>query len=463
MSINIPRIVIAGTRSGSGKTSVALALVSALKKRGLKVQTFKVGPDFLDPTYLALASERPCYNLDGWMTGKEYVGKLFARAAGGADIAVIEGVMGLFDGADPTTSEGSTAEIAHWLDAPILLVVNAHGAARSLAALVKGYVEFDPDLRVAGILANHCGSDRHVAWLSDSLRSASLPPIMAGISHGAFTTLHSRHLGLVTANHENLSSNELFRLADALERHASIESIVRLARSAGKLSWDRPVSDGKAGMRGVTIGIASDSAFHFYYPDNLDELVSQGCKLVRFSPLTEDRLPENLDGLYIGGGYPEEHAEALSENQTMIESIRQFAAKGSPVYGECGGLMYLARGIETLNGKRYSLVGLLPNWTRMAIRLESLGYVEVTLTRDSLMGLQGTRLRGHEFHYSRLIGNPVDDASWHSVYALKRRRSESTSSEGFQHNRTLASYVHLHWASHRETVKHFIECCGRRM
>ncbi|MGA2402602.1 MAG: cobyrinate a,c-diamide synthase, partial [Syntrophobacteraceae bacterium] len=403
------------------------------------------------------------YNLDGWMTSKEYVGGLFARAASDADIAVIEGVMGLFDGADPTTSQGSTAEVAHWLDAPILLVVNAHGAARSLAALVKGYVEFDPDLRVAGVLVNHCGSARHVAWLSDSLQGTSLPPIMAAIPRGAFTALRSRHLGLVTADHGNLPPSELAQLADVLERHASIESIIQLARSAGRLPWDRPVSDGKAGMRGVTIGIASDSAFHFYYPDNLDELVSRGCELVRFSPLAEDRLPGNLDGLYFGGGYPEEHAEALSENRTMIESIRQFAANGSPVYGECGGLMYLAQGIETLSGKRYPLVGLLPNWTRMAIRLESLGYVEVTLTGDSLMGLQGTRLRGHEFHYSRLIGNPIDDTSWHSVYALKRKRSESITSEGFQRNRTLASYVHLHWASHHETVKHFIECCASRV
>lgn len=463
MIIDIPRIVIAGTRSGSGKTSLALAMVSALKKRGLKVQTFKVGPDFLDPTYLALASERPCYNLDGWMTSKEYVGKLFARAAVDADIAVIEGVMGLFDGADPTTSEGSTAEIANWLDAPILLVVNAHGAARSLAALVKGYVEFDANLRVAGVLVNHCGSDRHASWLSDSLQSASLPPIMAAIPRGAFTALRSRHLGLVTADHGNLPPSELSRLADVLERHASIESIIRLARSAGRLPWDRPVSNGKASMKGVTIGIAFDSAFHFYYPDILDELVSRGCELVRFSPLTEEHLPEDLNCLYIGGGYPEEHAEALSENRTMIESIRQFAANGSPVYGECGGLMYLAQGIETLSGKRYPLVGLLPNWTRMATRLESLGYVEVTLTGDSLMGLQGTRLRGHEFHYSRLIGNPVDDASWHSVYALKHRHSESAALEGFQHNRILASYVHLHWASHSETVEHFIECCARRV
>jgi cobyrinic acid a,c-diamide synthase len=420
-----------------------------------------VGPDFLDPTYLAIASGRPCYNLDGWMTGREYVCGLFARVTGDVDIAVIEGVMGLFDGADPATSRGSTAEIAQWLDAPILLVVNAHGMARSLAALVKGFVELEPGAHVAGVLVNQCGSDRHRAWLSESLKSASLPPALAAVPRGAFPTLRSRHLGLVTADRGNLPAKELDQLADVLDQHASMESIIRLAESAATLPWDRPASSGKtAGPRKVAIGIAFDSAFHFYYPDNLDELESHGCELVRFSPLADAHLPEGLDGLYLGGGYPEEHARALSENRAMLESVRRFAASGSPVYAECGGLMYLAQGIETLGGERYPLVGLLPSWTRMLSRLESLGYVEVTLTGDSLLGTRGARLRGHEFHYSRLTASPIDDGSWESVYSLRRRRSDSATREGFKRKGTLASYVHLHWASRPEAVEHFVRCCG---
>ena len=220
-----PTLVIAGTHSGSGKTSLTLALTRALSRRGLAVQTFKVGPDFLDPTYLALASGRPCYNLDGWMAGKEHVCRLFERAAADADCALVEGVMGLFDGADTATDEGSTAQIARWLGVPVLLVVNVHGMGRSVAALVQGFVHFEADLRFAGVVANHCGSERHAAWLADSLRAAGLPPLVGAIPRGAFPTLASRHLGLVTADERLLPDAVLDALADSLERHIPIEAL----------------------------------------------------------------------------------------------------------------------------------------------------------------------------------------------------------------------------------------------
>ena len=236
MNVPCPRIVIAGTNSGVGKTSVTLALVSALRKRGLRVQTFKVGPDFLDPTYLTLASGRPCYNLDGWMTSKAYVHSLFLEKAASADVAVIEGVMGLFDGSDPVDSTGSTAEIAAWLDAPVLLVVNAHGVARSLAALVKGYTEFDPALTIAGIVANHCGSERHGELLEESLKAFGLPPAVAAVPRSAFPELPSRHLGLVTADARNVPEQLLEALGEALERHGRVDEILRIARSAPAIS-----------------------------------------------------------------------------------------------------------------------------------------------------------------------------------------------------------------------------------
>ena len=220
-----PTLLIAGTHSGSGKTSLTLALTRALTRRGLRVQTFKVGPDFLDPTYLALASGRPCYNLDGWMAGQDHVRGLFERAAADADCALIEGVMGLFDGADPANDEGSTAEIARWLDVPILLVANVHGMGRSIAALVKGFTSFAADLRFAGVVANHCGSERHAAWLADSLRAADLPPLAGAIPRGAFPELTHRHLGLVTADRGQLSEALLDDLATALERHLSLERL----------------------------------------------------------------------------------------------------------------------------------------------------------------------------------------------------------------------------------------------
>ena len=457
--MNCPRIVIAGTESGVGKTSLTLALVSALKKRGLRVQTFKVGPDFLDPSYLALASEMPCYNLDGWMMGRDYVCRLFDRATRGADIAVIEGVMGLFDGADATTSSGSTAEIARWLRAPVVLVVNVHGMARSLAAVVKGFAEFEQNVNVAGVIANRCGSESHAAWLADVLDAASLPPLAGGVPRGAFPHLPSRHLGLVTADAGNLTPEILAALADAFDRHVSLDRMLKLARSAPALDIiTRP--EGPGPQKKLSLGVAWDAAFHFYYQDLFDELALRGCTVQRFSPLADRRLPTGLDALYFGGGYPEVHAEALSANASMLADVRAFATAGRPIYAECGGLMYLCRALETKAGKSHPLVGLVPGVVRMLDRLKTLGYVEADLQADSLWGPRGTVLRGHEFHYSELTDNPADRDGWNTAYTLKKYRSEDRQPEGFQRGRVLASYVHLHLASRPEAVDYFVNHCG---
>ena len=462
MNVPCPRLVIAGTNSGVGKTTLTLALVSALRKRGLRVQTFKVGPDYLDPTHLTLASGSPCYNLDGWMTSKEYASNLFFEKAANADIAVIEGVMGLFDGSDPVDSAGSTAEIATWLAAPVLLVVNAHGVARSLAALVKGYSEFDPALTIGGIVANHCGSERHADWLKESLDAFGLPQIVAAVPRNAFPELPSRHLGLVTADAGNMPDHLLEALAEALERHGKVDEILRIARSAPAIANTSAALQKPRQPKRLRLGLAYDAAFHFYYRDNLETLEAHGFELVPFSPLRDKCLPEGLDGLYIGGGYPEEHAEALANNITMLESVRRFAGEGRPVYAECGGLMYLAQGIECRDAARHTLVGLLPQWTRMLDRRKALAYVEVTLTRDSLFGRQGEGLRGHEFHYSELIGDPIDDGAWNPPYSVKRRRSDAAILEGFQRGKTVASYVHAHFASRNGAVEHFVSTCAAK-
>jgi len=453
-----PRIVIAGTQSGVGKTSVSLALVAALRRRGFRVQTFKVGPDFLDPSYLALASGRPCYNLDGWMTGKDYVHRLFARTTNDADIAVVEGVMGLFDGADPATLEGSTAEIARWLRAPVILIASAHGMGRSLAAVVKGYADFEPEVKVAGVIANQCGSERHAAWLSDSLRVSSLPPLVGAIPRNAFPELEGRHLGLVTAHSGNLSGVVLDAFANIFDLHGSVDDLFELAQ--GLPSLETPPPERPTPSKPIRIGIAFDAAFHFYYQDLFDEMELRGCELIRFSPMENNSLPERLDVLYIGGGYPEEHAEALSANLPMLTEIRQFAASGRPVYAECGGLIYLSRSLETLDGKQYPLAGLLPANTRMLNRKKSLGYVEVTLKEDSLWGVKGAIWRGHEFHYSELTEDPTVNPDWKTIYRARRPLSGIAADEGFQSGRVLASYIHLHLASRPEAVERFITRCG---
>jgi cobyrinic acid a,c-diamide synthase len=422
------------------------------------VQTFKVGPDFLDPSYLALASGRPCYNLDGWMTGKDYVCRLFARATNDADMAVVEGVMGLFDGAGPGTLEGSTAEIARWLRAPVILVANAHGMGRSLAAVVKGYADFESDVQVAGVIANQCGSERHAAWLSDSLRVSSLPPLVGAIPRNAFPELESRHLGLVTAHSAKLSGVMLDAFANVFELHGSVDDVFQLSHRAPSLK--RSSAERLTPSKPIRFGVAFDAAFHFYYQDLFDEMELRGCELIRFSPMENNSLPEGLDALYIGGGYPEEHAESLSANIKMLTEIRQFGASGRPIYAECGGLIYLSRSLQTIDGKRYSLAGLLPANTRMLNRKKSLGFVEVTLKEDSLWGAKGATLRGHEFHYSELTEDPSVNPDWETIYRVRRPLSGPATDEGFQCGRILASYVHLHLASRPEAIERFITHCG---
>ncbi len=457
--IDCPRIVIGGTESGAGKTSLTLALVAALRRRGSRVQTFKVGPDFLDPSYLSIASGRPCYNLDGWMMGRDYVEKLVARTTADADIAVIEGVMGLFDGASHDSLEGSTAEIAAWLRAPVILVADVYGMARSLAAVVKGFATFERKVRVAGVVANHCGSVRHGIMLAEALQASHLPPMVAAIPRGALPALPERHLGLVTADSRNLPPQALDALADAFEHYSTLGEIVNMARSAPFLYVEAPE---RKGLRGrARLGVALDAAFHFYYRDVLDELEDGGCSLVFFSPVADRAVPEGLDALYLGGGYPEETAAELAANDPMLASVRDFAASGRPVYAECGGLMYLCREMETVDGRRHLMAGILPAATRMHRGLQALSYVDVTLKEDSLWGLAGESLRGHEFHHSTLTANPAGVDGWRCVYTMSKPRTDVPAEEGFCKGNILASYAHLHLASRPKSLARFIDACGR--
>ena len=459
--MTIPRLVIAGTQSGVGKTSIAVGLVRLLTRKGLRVQTFKVGPDFLDPTYLALASGRPCYNLDSWMCGKPYALDLFLSKTADADFALIEGVMGLFDGASPETSEGSTAEIARLLVAPILLVANAKGAARSFAATIKGFHTFERGSSISGVIANQCGSQRHASWLADALRSASLPPLIGAVSQGGLPVLPTRHLGLLTANKATLDPSVFDSLADALERQLEVQGIIALARHQSLdlvkgWKYSQGLLASGAARKSIRIGIAEDKAFHFYYPDNLEALVEAGASLLPFSPLADAALPDNLDALSIGGGYPEEHAEELGGNAAMRNSVRQFVGAGGALYAECGGLMYASQGIETSDGGRFPMLGILPVWTRMRAKRKVLGYVEARLTANTLLGKTGFVLRGHEFHYSELVENSTTPAGWKPAYELRYRRENSIRLEGFLRGRVLASYAHIHFASNPKAAESFV-------
>ena len=453
-----PAIVVAGTGSGVGKTSVCLALTAALKKRGFRVQTFKVGPDFLDPTYLSMASGRKCYNLDGWMTGREYVQNLFEQKSRDADVAVIEGVMGLFDGSDAETSEGSTAEIAKWLNAPILLVLNARGMARSVAAMVKGYCEFEPAVDIFGVIANRTGSERHKSWMNKALKSTSLPPLIGAVPKNAFPELPSRHLGLKSADGDNFSVEIVEKLSQAIEQHGDIDEIINRL-SLKKRKKKKPVTNNGNGSKRTRIGIAFDRAFSFYYPDTLEAMEERGCELIQFSPIADEKLPEDISGLYIGGGYPELYADELMQNLKMLDAIRGFAASGRAIYAECGGLVYLSQGIEKIDRTKYEFVGILPAWTKMRDRFSALGYVDITLTEKSLLGGIGQKLRGHRFHYSELVDDLLKNSDWKTVYSLKRRLSDEETAEGYQKGRILVSYVHAHLASNPKSIESFISNC----
>ncbi len=445
---HIPRIVIAGTHSGVGKTSLTLGIVALLRRNGLRVQTFKVGPDYLDPTYLAMASGRPCYNLDSWMTGRRYIERLFSRATADSDIAVIEGVMGLFDGADPVSLDGSTAQIAQWLDAPIILVTDVSGLAGSLAAIMHGYSTFEHGVQIVGVIANRCGSESHARGLREAVESKSRTKMLGFVMRESLPELSSRHLGLVNANLNSSPSHLIERLADVLAPTVDIESIVKAAQAVPPQPDLFP--DIHPVPKRCRLGIARDEAFHFYYPDNLDALEQAGCELVEFSPIHDSRLPNGLNGLYIGGGYPEEHAAELSANGPILEQIRNFSGT---IYAECGGLMYLVEGIERQDGSRYPQVGLLPSWVRIGNRLKTLRYVEVQLAALTFWGLEGEILRGHEYHYSELIYPP----NWVTAYTVRLTRSGETFREGFTNKNILASYIHLHFASCPEAVNHFVQ------
>lgn len=461
MKTSCPRVVVAGTGSGVGKTSLTMALVLAFRRRGMRVRTFKVGPDFLDPSYLAFVSGQPCYNLDGWMSSRDYVLQRFAAATADADLAIIEGVMGMYDGASPTNFEGSTAEIAQWLQAPVLLVTGAGGVARSFAALVKGFDCLEPKPGVAAVVANGIGDDRHTEWLRESLASLSLPPLLGALPKACFPELKSRHLGLVTADYtQSLGENDCRAFADAAERHLDLDNILELARRAPPLEFDSEKKTEKTLSFQVRLAIARDAAFHFYYPDNIELLRSLGAEIIEFSPLADSALPRNVDAVYLGGGYPELSAEALSANESMRRAIREFADRGGAIYAECGGLIYLSASIACVDGKSYSMVGVLPVKTRMLSRLKRLGYVDLTLSAKSAWGSAGARIRGHEFHYSEIL-NPeaLAGAGWQSDYNVQYRRAGNVAREGFRKKNVLASYIHVHFAARPDAAGSFLAWC----
>lgn len=449
-------LMISATQSNCGKTSFTLGLVYALRRRGLKVQCFKCGPDYLDPTYLSIASGRTCYNLDLWMGGLEYMRNLFNRACledGGVDVAVVEGAMGLYDGIGVEGMPSSAADVARALDLPVVLLCSARSMAGSFAAIIKGFVDFPDAPHISSVVANFVGSDRHRDIISNSVQDVFERRIFAGaIRRDSFAELPSRHLGLVSADENILSDEILFSLAATAEESVDLDFILA---GAGEFT---PQVENTAAATDTTarLGIAYDDAFHFYYPDNLDALRVSGVELVNFSPLHDKSLPDGLDGLYIGGGYPECFAGELSRNVSMLARMREFCGSGRMVYAECGGLMYLARSICGVDNQTHLLCGVIPVDVRVLDKFKTLGYVEAQACSGSLWG-EGASVRGHEYHYSEVVSEqPADwEAAYNSRFA--RNLSAPAYAEGFVRGNIHASYLHAHFASSPALVNTFVD------
>ena len=445
-------IVVAGTTSGVGKTTVATGLIGTLCKRNFKVQPFKAGPDYIDPTYHTWVSGELSRNLDTWLMSHNIIIELFTRATRGKDIAVIEGVMGLYDGRSSMSEEGSTAELAKFLGAPVLLVVDSRKGARSLAAMVAGYRDFDASLCLGGVILNGIGSDEHLRLCREAIECYTGLPVLGYLPRRDSLSLPERHLGLVPTV-EGATSEEFLRLlVTQCEATLDIPQILRLSEQA-VIPRAEPVLFPQMRRPAMAkIAVAKDKAFSFYYQDSLDLLEVWGAEIVPFSPLEDAGLPQDISGLYIGGGFPELHAAGLADNKSIRQAIKVASGRGMPIYAECGGLMYLGRSIRDLQGDEHPMVGVIPVSSRIDSPRLSLGYRTVQALGDGPILRKGEIVRGHEFHWSVLKNNADSTKAY-------RILEKDGCQEGFQKKQLLASYIHLHLGSLPHMASHFVENC----
>lgn len=453
----IKGFVIGATGSGTGKTTISLAILSYLADLGYKLAPFKVGPDFIDPGHHAKIAGKTSFNLDSWMLSREYNTRIFNEKSKGSDIAVVEGVMGLFDGYDGLSESGSTAQMAKWLDLPVVLVVSAKGKARSAAAIVKGFEEFDKDLKIAGVIFSKTGSLRHYEYLKKAVEQNCKTRCLGFMPRNDSIVMPERHLGLVTSDELDISSQVLSTLSSMVRDHIDIKGLINSLDSFDIPCNIEPERHENSNGSGPRIAVARDKAFCFYYQDNLDILKKFGADIVEFSPLNDDGLPPGIDGMYFGGGYPEVFAKELSQKTKLLLEIKQNSIAGMPIYGECGGFMFLCNKLSGMDETRqYSMSGCFDLKVQMSKRLRSLGYREITLKKDTIIGKKGDVLRGHEFHYSSLENRKNDITD---VYHVTSRAGQDISLKGYQVSNTLGSYLHVHFGSNQGCAKHFVDTC----
>ncbi|MGW1142767.1 cobyrinate a,c-diamide synthase, partial [Streptomyces zhihengii] len=446
----VARLVIAAPSSGAGKTTVATGLMAAFAGRGLAVSPHKVGPDYIDPGYHALATGRPGRNLDAYQCGTSLIAPLFAHGARGCELAVVEGVMGLYDGAAGQGELASTAQVAKLLRAPVVLVVDASSQSRSVAALVHGFASWDPEVRIGGVILNKVATDRHEHLLREALEESGVP-VMGVLRRAADVATPSRHLGLVPVAERHADAVDAVRAqAEQVRLGCDLEALLALARSAPPLTdapW-APEAAGRApGGERPVVAVAGGAAFTFSYAEHVELLRAAGAEVAAFDPLRDERLPEGTRGLVIGGGFPEVYAPELSANEPLRRAVAALARSGAPVAAECAGLLYLAK---SLDGK--PMCGVLDAEARMTGRL-TLGYREAVAVADSPLAASGTRLRGHEFHRTVLEPGAGPVPAWGMVRPERRV-------EGYVQGGVHASYLHTHWAQRPEVAARLVASCA---
>ena len=449
-----PTVVVAGVRSGVGKTTIATAIMAALTRRGYQVQPFKAGPDYIDPSYHEIACGVPCRNLDTWLLPHPTVLELFQRAAQRNQISIVEGVMGVFDGHSSLTEDGSTAELAKLLNAPVILVADAGKVARSVAAEILGYQKFDPDLRIAGVILNGVGSPRHLEFCQPQIEATTGLPVLGYLPRREEFIQPERHLGLIPTVEGTVANLWYDAIANQVEETFDLNQIVKIAATCQPPSADVRAYPIEAEPKRARIAVAQDKAFSFYYQDSLDMLEAWGAELAPFSPLEDQQLPAGSGGIYIGGGFPEMFASELAANTPMLTSIQNAVERGIPVYGECGGLMYLGRSLYDLEGKQHPMVGVIPAVSAMSDKRLVLGYREVESRIDNPLMGRGQRVRAHEFHWSTLEAPPSEEQSVYKVVDQENRP------DGFHVGSVWASYVHIHLGSDPSLARRFVDTCA---
>lgn len=444
MTSNIPACVISGTASGSGKTTVTLGLMAAFKQRGLRVQPYKCGPDFIDPGLHELVTGVKSRNLDLWMTGEEHTRKCFHTNLINADLGIIEGVMGMFDG-----GISSSGELSKRLAITNILVLDVRSMADSAAAIVKGFETYSEGADIKGVILNNIASERHLQLVTDAIQANCKAEILGFLPRNLDFSIPSRHLGLLTGDEAPISAEKIALLAETIAAHIDLDRLLELCSTFSADKHDTPPTPKTTAP--CRIAVARDRAFCFYYEDNFDILRDRGAELVFFSPLNDKKLPENIHGIYLGGGYPELYAKQLSTNTEMLHAIRSWIENDRAVYAECGGFMYLTQGIVDHDSQQHQLVGAFPVVAAMQTKRASLGYREVTTNARSCFGPAKTVLRGHEFHYSNIAEM---DSSIPRIYQVN-----NGTLEGYNYRRVLGGYLHLHFGYSPEVATAFINYC----